>query len=114
LQDLAREPWIVGTPGSSTRRLVLSACNIAGFTPTIAHQANEWPVVAALVAEGLGIALIPRLAPLSPRLGLRRIPLTEEGGLSRRFLSVIRSGSREHPAIAEALALLGTLAADQG
>ncbi|MFD9907615.1 LysR family transcriptional regulator [Streptomyces sp. NPDC059063] len=114
LQDLVHEPWIVGTPGSSARHVVLAACNSAGFTPDIVHQAIEWTVVAALVAHGLGIALVPHAAQLPPRLDLVRTPLTGTAQPSRRFLSVIRSGSRHHPAIAAALARLDTLVAGQG
>ncbi|MGA4838924.1 LysR family transcriptional regulator [Streptomyces sp. G45] len=111
LQDLAHEPWIVGTPGSSARHVVLAACNSAGFTPDIAHQALEWTVVAALVAHGLGIALVPHAASLPPRLDLARTPLTGPAKPSRRLLSVIRGGSGHHPAIAAALAHLDTLVA---
>jgi DNA-binding transcriptional LysR family regulator len=42
----------------------LAACRAAGFRPTIAHYSDEWDTGAALVAYGLGIFLLPRLAPL--------------------------------------------------
>ncbi|MGW6458443.1 LysR family transcriptional regulator [Streptomyces sp. NPDC055078] len=118
LHDLATEPWIVGFPGSSARKLILAACGSAGFTPTIAHQVREWTAVAALVSHGLGIALIPRTAALPSHLpshlSLVRTPLTGRARPSRRFLRVIRSGSGGHPAIAEAIGLLDRLAADHG
>ncbi len=110
LTDLAGEPWILGMPGSSSRQHVLAACTSAGFTPSIAHQAREWTVVASLVAHDLGIALVPRLAQLPPHLGVVRTPLAGSHTPTRRFLTATRRGSREHPAIAAALALLDDLA----
>ncbi len=41
-------------------------------------------------------------------------PLTSPALLSRRFLTVTRHGSRDHPAIATALTTLDTLAANRG
>jgi DNA-binding transcriptional LysR family regulator len=106
LEELADQPWILAMPGNSTRQHVLAACTSAGFSPRIVHQAREWSVVAALVAHDLGIALVPRRAPLPPEHALRRTPLTGSATLSRSFLTVTRRGSRGHPTIAAALHIL--------
>jgi DNA-binding transcriptional LysR family regulator len=115
LEDLAGDSWILGMPGvgCSARELVLAACRSAGFAPSVAHEAREWSVVATLVAHGLGIALVPRLAQLPPHLDLVRTPLSGRYVPSRRFLSVTRRGSDGHPAIAAALGLLEEFAAKQ-
>lgn len=112
LGDLAGEQWIVGMCGTSCRQLVQSACNAAGFTPEVAHQAREWTVVATLVAHGLGIALVPRVTQLPSLPEAVRTPLTGADCPSRRFLSVIRSGSGDHPALVAARSLLDSLAKD--
>lgn len=106
LAELAGDPWILGMPGSSSRQHVLAACTSAGFSPSNAHQAREWTVVASLVAHNLGIALVPRLSQLPPHLGIVRIPLIGSNAPVRRFLTATRRGNREHPAIAAALAVL--------
>jgi DNA-binding transcriptional LysR family regulator len=106
LEELADQPWILAMPGSSTRQHILAACTSAGFSPRIAHQAREWSVVAALVARNLGIALIPRRAQLPPEHALERTPLTGSATPSRRFLTVTRRGSHNHPTIAAALGTL--------
>ena len=64
LAELVHEPWIMDRPGRPYHQLLQTACASAGFTPVVAHQAAEWDTGAALVAAGLGIALIPRLAHL--------------------------------------------------
>lgn len=111
LGDAAREPWIVGMPGSSSRQHALAACSAAGFSPDIAHEAREWNVVATLVGYGLGIALVPRLAQLPTHLAIKRLELVGQPIPSRQFLTCIRRGSHEHPAIAEALSHLRDTAA---
>jgi molybdate transport repressor ModE-like protein len=111
LTDTAREPWVLGLPGSTSRQHVLAACSNAGFTPSIQHQASEWSVVANLVAHNLGIALVPRLAELPPHLALSRIPIAGPHTPYRHFLSCTRRGSREHPTIAAALAAIDEIRA---
>jgi DNA-binding transcriptional LysR family regulator len=38
------------------------ACNTAGFDPQITQEASRVPIATALVAAGLGIALVPQCA----------------------------------------------------
>ncbi|MPY81283.1 MAG: LysR family transcriptional regulator [Actinophytocola sp.] len=110
LADAAREPWVLGMPGTSSRQHVLAACSAAGFSPEIAHEAREWNVVATLVAYGLGIALLPRLVQLPTNLAIKHIELVGQPIPSRQFLTCIRRGSHKHPAIAKALSHLQSMA----
>ncbi len=111
LADAAREPWILGMPGTSSRQHVLAACSTAGFSPAIAHEAREWNVVATLVGYGLGIALVPRFVQLPAHLAIKRMELAGPPSPSRQFLTCIRRGSHDHPAIAEALSHLQAMTA---
>lgn len=103
LADAADESWIVGRPGSTYHHLVLTACMAAGFTPNIAHYADEWDTGTALVAHGFGIILVPRLARLYEGWPVTRLPLRGEPAPARRILAATRLGSREHPAVTTAL-----------
>ena len=102
LADAARESWIVGNPGTTYHQLVLGACMSAGFTPEIAHYADEWGTGTALVAHGFGVILVPRLARLQED-SIARIPLRGESAPARRIMSVTRLGARENPTLIEAL-----------
>jgi DNA-binding transcriptional LysR family regulator len=113
LADAARESWIIGLPGSTSRQHVLAACSNAGFTPSIAHEASEWSVVANLIGHRLGVALVPQLAELPPHLTLTRVPIAGPHTPYRHFLSVTRRGSREHPTIAAAAATLDEVNANR-
>jgi DNA-binding transcriptional LysR family regulator len=110
LADLADEAWIMDRPGRPYHQLLQSACAAAGFTPAVAHHAAEWDTGAAMVAAGLGIALIPRLAHPPAGYPLVRVALSGEPAPSRRIVTGIRRGSREHPTVATALRTLEEVA----
>lgn len=109
LAAAAHEPWIVGTPGGSYHQLVHVACNAAGYAPAVAHYATEWDTGAALVAAGLGVALVPRLAQLPPH-PVVRVRLRGDPSPSRHILTGIRAGASEQPAITVGLQALRTVA----
>lgn len=110
LSDAADEPWILDRPGRPHRQLVLTACAAAGFSPTEAHHSTEWDTGAALVAAGLGVALVPRLARLPDDYRIARVPLRGDPSPSRHILTGVRRGSRRQPIIADALAFLRDIA----
>ena len=97
LADLVDEPWIMDTPGRPYHQLLQTACAAAGFTPAVAHYASEWDTGAALVAAGLGIALIPRLAHLPVGYPVERVSLSGDPASSRRIVTAIRRGSKTNP-----------------
>ena len=110
LADAADEPWIVGRPGSTYHHLVLTACMAAGFTPNIAHYADEWDTGTALVAHQFGIILVPRLARLHETWPVARIPLHGEPAPARRILAATRLGGRDHPVLSTALTTITSTA----
>jgi DNA-binding transcriptional LysR family regulator len=110
LAEAASEAWITGWPGSVCRDEVMAACSAAGFTPTIAHEAQEWPVVATMVAEGFGVALVPRLAQLPPELPIVRIATTGRPAPCRQLLTATRRGGRGAATITAAVRELETAA----
>lgn len=68
LTDLRAEPFVLyANPDSAVNEAVLRCCREAGFTPHREHAAPGTAVLLALVAAGLGIALVPgsvRAVPL--------------------------------------------------
>nr|WSY49688.1 LysR family transcriptional regulator [Streptomyces sp. NBC_00886] len=108
LADAAHENWIAPVPGTPCRTHVMSACGEAGFNPDVIHHAVDWNVTAHLVASRLGVALIPRLAHLTPHLPITRVRCT--GNPHRKLLTCTRRGGRERPVVAAALGELCELA----
>ncbi|WP_295550693.1 LysR family transcriptional regulator [uncultured Pseudacidovorax sp.] len=61
---------------------ILDLCVAAGFVPQVRHEVRHWLAVLALVAEGLGVGLVPAAMQ---RAGLRGVvfrPLADASGQS--------------------------------
>jgi DNA-binding transcriptional LysR family regulator len=109
LEDAADETWISVQPEICTHhQQVLAYCGAAGFTPRFAHHAISWSAIWALVANGLGVSLVPRLADGPSDQPVIRVPLTGDGVPKRRVLTCVRRGSRNNPLIARGLQALQT------
>lgn len=98
--------WVVPSSTFSCREHIFAACGAAGFTPNIVHNVLEWNAIANMIANELGVCLVPRLAHLPPHLPIVRIPLRGNPKPSRKLLTCTRAGNAEHPAIAVAIAEL--------
>jgi len=75
LAELADEDWISGDPGCACAMISDSACMAAGFLPNVRHWTVEYDALAALVAAGAGVGLIPRLALPLRFAQVRTIPV---------------------------------------
>src|SRR3954471_24427149 len=75
LADFADEPWVASTSLCGCRRITERACQEAGFEPRIAFEADETMAAQSLVAAGVGVTLLPRLAlsSVNPGVVTRRL-----------------------------------------
>ncbi|MFD3872992.1 LysR substrate-binding domain-containing protein [Streptomyces sp. NPDC058623] len=90
-------PWITATPGTLCHAMTVRACQAAGFSPRVRHRVDEFATVLALVAAGLGVAVVPQLGtpgPDVPGVSLTRLRM------ERRTRLAFRSGAGAHPAVA--------------
>jgi DNA-binding transcriptional LysR family regulator len=62
LADLNDAPWIASTVACGCRKITEAVCREAGFTPRVAFEADETMAAQALVAAGVGVTILPRLA----------------------------------------------------
>lgn len=89
--DLAAEPWIIRAGGHPVVEVLDRSAVAAGFTPTIAFQANDYQEAQAMVSVGLGIALAPRTATVNQHPDVRVVSLGDTAP-SRRVLVAHRRG----------------------
>lgn len=61
LADLADSPFIMFESGFALNRMIYAACRRRGFVPREAARSGQADFIIALVASGLGVALLPRL-----------------------------------------------------
>jgi DNA-binding transcriptional LysR family regulator len=62
LSDLSEEDWVQTSAASPCARHVVRLCLAAGFEPRVTFESDDYETVQGLVAAGVGVALIPRLA----------------------------------------------------
>jgi DNA-binding transcriptional LysR family regulator len=102
LAAYAERSWIAGC--ERCRAHLVAACERAGFTPRITFQTDDYVAVQALVADGLGVSVLPGLALAAHRHpGVRTARLPDD----RRRVSLAIYGRPPAPdpvrAFAEAL-----------
>ena len=96
--------WIAGLPGTQYAALLDVACAAASFTPRVVHRADDARLIQALVAAGLGIALLPELA-CEPAAGVTYLEVTPSPP-RRHITALARRGATRRPAVAAALTAL--------
>ena len=92
LAELSDEDWVAPPVGWSCDEVFVAGCRSAGFSPKVAHRAGDWQAVMGLVAGGLGISLVPRLAHTAPPAGVVIIPLTGVPAQAPRVRRLPRRG----------------------
>ncbi|CAM5302831.1 LysR family transcriptional regulator [Streptomyces californicus] len=100
-EELARERWICQPPGTVCHDWLVRTLRTAGCEPDIRHRAEEHHTQLALVAAGLGIAMMPRLGrgPLPAGVAAIRLDPVPE----RRLYALWRTEAARRPAITAAV-----------
>jgi DNA-binding transcriptional LysR family regulator len=107
LHDLADEEFVVySAPGSVVGAAAERACRAAGFVPRRTHEADQTSIVLALVAAGLGVALLPASVLAVTVDGVRYRELTGCDVTADVALAWRRDDPS--PALGKALAVLGS------
>jgi DNA-binding transcriptional LysR family regulator len=108
LAKLSGDPWIAGCP--RCRGHLLELADAAGFTPRIAFETDNFVAVEGMVAQGLGVALLPALAldvvPRHPGVVTRPTARADV----RSLHLVTARGAERVPAVGATLAVLRDLA----
>jgi DNA-binding transcriptional LysR family regulator len=102
LADLSEESWIQTSAATPCARHVVRSCHAAGFEPRVAFESDDYQTVQGLVAAGVGVALIPRLALSAVRSDIRVRPLHPSSPV-RKVLAAARRGAPVTPAVATML-----------
>ncbi|MFE3519742.1 LysR family transcriptional regulator [Streptomyces sp. NPDC059166] len=103
-EELGRERWVCQPPGTVCHDWLVRTMRAAGCEPDIRHRAEENHTQLALVAAGLGVAMIPRLGrgPLPPGVVAVRLDPVPV----RRLYALWRTEAARRPAIIAAVSAL--------
>jgi DNA-binding transcriptional LysR family regulator len=103
-EDLPVARWICQPPGTVCHDWLMRTLRACGQEPEVAFHVAEYQTQLALVAAGLGVALVPRLGrgPLPDQVVVR--PL--EPAPVRGLFALWRTGAARRPAITETVRVL--------
>ncbi|PII83266.1 LysR family transcriptional regulator [Leucobacter sp. OLJS4] len=107
LRSLHEEAWVFGaTPGDTIDDIVRDLFTADGHTAEVALRTDDYSVVLGMVAAGLGVGLVPKLAAAHPPAGVALRPLDDPRFAREILLAAKGPASGPPPAVrqlAEAL-----------
>jgi DNA-binding transcriptional LysR family regulator len=100
LRALRNEPWLAAPAGESSRLAVDRLLAAVGVTPPVLSEFEGMSTIVSLVARGIGIAILPRIAVTAAgrRVAVRDLPHGLD--LARDIHAVARTGSIRRPSVA--------------
>jgi DNA-binding transcriptional LysR family regulator len=105
-RDLRDEQWIATPDGTICRQWLRRMYDGTGTPPRIAHQCMEFESHLALVAAGLGIALVPRLGRAALPAGVVAVAVHDPEP-TREVMVLYRRSMAQSPAVHAVVAALG-------
>ena len=100
LRALRHDPWLAAPAGEPSRQAVDRLLAAAGVTPPVLSEFEGMSTIVSLVARGIGIAILPRLAVAAAdrRVAVRDLPHGLD--LARDVYAVARTASVRRPSVA--------------
>jgi DNA-binding transcriptional LysR family regulator len=105
LGDLSDQDWVQTSASSPCARHVVRSCLAAGFEPNVTFESDDYETVQGLVAAGVGVALIPRLALTRVHPGIVVRALAPQSP-ARKVVAATMSGPGVAPAARTMLRVL--------
>lgn len=102
IAQLARERWITRADHHPVVEVLLRTCQAAGYEPAVAFEAHDYQEAQAMVAAGLGVALVPQLALSGVREDVRVLDLG--GQAPSRRIMLAHSADRSPSPVGTAMA----------
>jgi DNA-binding transcriptional LysR family regulator len=106
LAELAAEVWVTGGVGQGWDEMTVRTCReLGGFDPDVRHRSNDPTIVLAIVARGLGVAMLPELALPQRTPGLAVRPIAG-GPVTRAIFAATRTADASRPSTRALLAAI--------
>jgi DNA-binding transcriptional LysR family regulator len=109
LENLRAEAWIQTSASSPCAQHVVRSCHAAGFEPIVSFESDDYQTVQGLVAAGVGVALIPKLALSGARDDIAIRALSPHSPV-REVIAATPEGTRLTAAAAAMRQILGDVA----
>lgn len=105
LARLAEADWVMPPEDAACGRAVRAACRTAGFEPRVRWETDDMLLLTQAVADGHGLAVLPRRSVAVGVAGVQIAPLREPA-LTRRLRAVARPSVASRPVVGEVVEAL--------
>lgn len=105
LARLAEADWVMPPEDAACGRAVRAACRTAGFEPRVRWETDDMLLLTQAVADGHGLAVLPRRSVAAGVAGVQIAPLREPA-LTRRLRAVARPSVASRPVVGEVVEAL--------
>lgn len=96
LRELSREKWIIRRDQHPASEVLSLACEKAGFAPTVVYGASDYQEVQAMVAAGVGVAMVPELATVHHRPDVRIVRFHDTERIPARSITIASLARRQY------------------
>jgi DNA-binding transcriptional LysR family regulator len=93
MTELLNELWVVRDDDHPMLEVLRRAANIGGFQPNVTYVANDYQEAQAMVAVGVGVALVPRMALTVLRDDVRIVPVLGTSTQRRILLGRLKNST---------------------
>jgi DNA-binding transcriptional LysR family regulator len=96
LPDLRDARWIIRSNDHPAGEVLLRSCRAAGFEPDVVYEAHDYQEIEAMVAAGVGIAMVPRLAVAYHRPDVRTVTFRKQDRVPTRVIYIASLARRQY------------------
>ena len=97
--DVIGEPWVCVPEGYPIDRVLVSMALQSGVVPRVVHRTVHLPVIEAMVAAGLGVALVPRHTSAGRAPGRFRLATLDSVQAGRHVEALMRPERAARPVV---------------
>lgn len=96
LRTLSEERWIIRRDQHPASEVLHRSCETAGFAPHVVYGASDYQEVQAMVAAGVGIAMVPELATAHHRPDVRIVSFSADDQVPARSITIASLARRQY------------------
>jgi len=96
LAGLRHDKWIIRSNDHPAGEALYRSCRTAGFEPDVVYEAHDYQEIEAMVAAGVGIAMVPRLAVTHHRPDVRTATFAARDQVPTRVIHIASLARRQY------------------
>ncbi|NMN98307.1 LysR family transcriptional regulator [Antrihabitans stalactiti] len=88
LSALRSQRWIIRSADHPAAEVLYRSCRAAGFDPDVVYEGHDYQEIQAMVAAGVGVAMVPRLSIAQHRPDVRAVAFNKADDVPTRSIYI--------------------------